>query len=248
MPLEDMISLQELIRTIKKYFFLILSLVILAVGIAGLWSYYFSTPIYQATTQILVNQQKSKQNQFNSQDIQMNLQLIETYNVIISSPIILSKVIDKLELDTSPDLLAKKIKVNSAQNSQVVNISVQDPNLRSAVDIANSTVEVFQEEIRTLMNVDNVKILSPAVKVKNQIPIKPDPILYMAVAGVIGLLLGIGITFLMDYLDITVKTEQDVEMLTELPIMGLVSHISDKEISRTRQSRKKRKRKGRGVV
>lgn len=242
--MEETISLQELIKIIRKRFFLIISLVILAVGIAGAASYYLLTPIYQASTQILVNQQQSEQNPFNAQDIQMNLQLIETYSVIIKSPVILSKVIKKLELDTSPDLLAEKIAVNSAQNSQVVNISVQDPSMHKAIDIANTTVDVFQEDIRTLMNVDNVKILSPAVQLKNQTPIKPDPILNMAVGGVIGLMLGLGVAFLLDYLDMTVKTELDIESLTGLPIIGLVSLISDKEINGTKQSRDRRKRKG----
>lgn len=194
------------------------------------------------STQILVNQQRNEQSSFTSQDIQLNLQLIDTYSVIIRSPIILSKVISKLDLDTTPDLLAEKITVTSAQNSQVVNITVHDPNIRIAVDIANATVEVFQTEIQHLMNVDNVKILSPAIELKNQLPIKPDPILNSVVAGVIALLLGIGISFLLDYLDLTVKTEQDVEKLTGLPIIGIVSHISGKEVSK--QVKEMRKRKG----
>lgn len=241
--MEDTISLQELIKVIRKRLLLIISLVILAVGIAGIASYYLLTPIYQVSTQILVNQQQSEQSPFSTQDIQMNLQLIETYSIIIKSPIILAKVIEKLELDTSPDLLAKKITVNSAQNSQVVNISVQDPNIRQAVDIANSTVEVFQEEIRTIMNVDNVKILSPAVQLAKKVPIKPNPILNMVVAGVIGLMVGFGVAFLLDYVDMTVKTEQEIEKLTGLPIIGLISPISDKEVKRAKQSKASRKKR-----
>ena len=99
-----------------------------------------------------------------------------------------------------------------------------------AVDIANTTAEVFQEEILTLMNVDNVNILSPAAYVKNQSPVKPDPILNMAIAAVIGLMLGVGIAFLLEYLDTTVKTEQDIEEILGLPILGLVSPISEKEL------------------
>ena len=194
------------------------------------------------STQVLVNQQRNEQNSFTSQDIQLNLQLIDTYSVIIRSPIILSKVISNLELDTTPELLAKKITVSSAQNSQVVNISVQDSNIRIAVNIANATVDVFQAEIQHLMNVDNVKILSPAIELKNQIPIKPDPILNSVIAGVIGLLLGIGIAFLLDYLDITVKTEQDVEKLTGLPTIGIVSHISGKEVAKQVKEMRKRRR------
>lgn len=241
--MEETISLQDLFKTLKKRAILILLAMLLAVSAAGVISFLLLTPIYQASTQILVNQQKSEQNQFNTQDIQANLQLINTYNVIIKSPAILSKVIENLDLDTTPAALNRKITVNSAQNSQVVNVSVQDPEPYMAVDIANTTAEVFQEEIQKLMNVDNVNILSPAVLADDPKPVKPDPLLNMAIAAVIGLMLGVGIAFLLEYLDTTVKTEQDIEELLELPILGLVSPISDSDMPSAKEALQRRRRK-----
>ena len=241
--MEETISLQDLFKTLKKRAVLILLAMLLAVTVAGVVSFVFLTPIYQASTQILVNQQKVEQNQFNTQDIQANLQLINTYNVIIKSPAILSKVIENLDLNTTPAALNTKITVNSAQNSQVVNVSVQDPEPYMAVDIANTTAEVFQEEIQKLMNVDNVNILSPAVLAENPSPIKPDPFLNMAIAAVVGLMLGVGIAFLLEYLDTTVKTEQDIEELLDLPILGLVSPITDHEMPSSKAALQQRRRK-----
>ncbi|AMQ07897.1 YveK family protein [Sporosarcina psychrophila] len=241
--MEETISLQDLIKTLRKRLILIIFAIILAVTIAGIVSYFFLTPIYQASTQILVNQEKSEQQQFNSQDIQTNLQLINTYNVIIKSPAILSKVIGNLDLNTTPAQLNSKVTVNSAQNSQVLNISVQDPEPHVAVDIANTTAEVFQEEIQKLMNVDNVNVLSPAVHVENPSPIKPNPKLNMAIAAVIGLMLGVGIAFLLEYLDTTVKTEQDIEELLGLPILGLISPITETDVPGAKGFLKQRRKK-----
>ncbi|MDN4605939.1 YveK family protein [Sporosarcina highlanderae] len=221
--MEETISLQDLFRTLKKRIVLIISLTIIAMGIAAVASYYFITPIYQASTQILVNQKNEQSNQFNTQEIQMNLQLINTYNVIITSPAILSKVIENLDLDITPAQLKTQLTVSSAQNSQVVNLTVQDTEHFRAVDIANTTAEVFQEEIQNLMNVDNVNILSPAVNVDFPSPVKPQKLLNIAIAAVVGLMLGVGIAFLLEYLDTTVKSEQDIEELVGLPILGIVS-------------------------
>lgn len=237
--LEETISLQDLFKTLRKRLVLIISAVILAVTLAGVVSYLYLTPIYKASTQILVTQKENDQ-QYNSQDIQTNLQLINTYKLIIKSPAILSIVAEKLDINTSPGMLNSQIAVNSEQSSQVVNISVQDVDHRNAVDIANVTAEVFQEEIKTLMNVDNVNILSPAVHAQNPSPIKPDPLLNMAIAAVIGLMLGIGLAFLLEYLDKTVKSEQDIEELLELPILGLVGPIPNNEGIRRRRERKGR--------
>ncbi|MDW0116291.1 Wzz/FepE/Etk N-terminal domain-containing protein [Sporosarcina thermotolerans] len=245
----ETVSLQDLFKTLKKRTLLIFLTTLLAVTAAGVISYQLLTPVYQASTQILVNQQKGVQNQFNTQDIQTNLQLINTYNVIIKSPAILSKVIEDLDLSTTLATLNGKITVNSAQNSQVVNVSVQDSSPNMAVEIANTTAEVFRVEIQKLMNVDNVTILSPAVLSNNPSPIKPDPFLNMAIAAVIGLMLGVGIAFLLEYLDTTLKTEQDVEELLGLPIIGLVSKITVKDMpDDKKKTKRKRRKRGDGLV
>ncbi|WJY26429.1 YveK family protein [Sporosarcina trichiuri] len=240
--MEETISLQELMNVLKKRLIMILAITILAITIAGVVSYLLLTPIYQASTQILVNQDKVEQQPFNSQDIQTNLQLINTYNVIIKSPAILSIVIEKLDMDTTPAQLTNKISVDSTQNSQVINVSVTDEEPYRAVDIANTTGEVFQEEIKKLMKVDNVNILSPAELPEKPVPVKPNPKLNMAIGAVVGLMIGVGIAFLLEYLDTTVKTEQDVEDLLELPILGLVSPISEKEMPTPASRHRKKKR------
>ncbi len=232
--MEETITLQDIFKTLKKRLSLIIILTIIALAISAVVSYFVITPIYQSSTQILINQEKTEVNTFSSQDIETNLQLINTYNVIIKSPAILSLVIDELDLNTTPAALTNKITVNNAEDSQVVNITVQDPDPQRAVDIANKTAQVFQAQIKTLMQVDNVSVLTPAVLGDNPSPVKPDPMLNMAIAAVIGLMLGVGFAFLLEYLDTTVKTEEDIEELLNLPVLGLISNISEKDLQDTK--------------
>ncbi|SIT73705.1 YveK family protein [Edaphobacillus lindanitolerans] len=241
--MEETISLQDLFKTLRKRLTLILLSVLLTVTAAGVISFLVMTPIYQASTQILVNQTEREASQFTSQDIQTNLQLINTYNVVIKSPAILNKVIKELNLDETASSLNSKISVSSEQNSQVITVAVQDPSQQRAVEIANTTANVFEHEIPTLMNVDNVNILAPAVMPASPAPVKPDPILNMAIGAVIGLMLGVGLAFLLEYLDTTVKTENDIEELTGLPIIGLISPIPDSDVNLSNVVRSQRRRK-----
>ena len=241
--MEETISLQELFKTIRKRLSLIAFITAIAITISGVVSFAILTPIYQASTQILVNQEKQETSSFNAQDIQTNLQLINTYNVIIKSPAILSKVIEELKLDTTTDELNEQITVSSVENSQVVTVQVNDPNPKVAVEIANTTAEVFQEEIQHLMNVDNINILAAAELGENPSPIKPNPKLNMAIAAVIGLMLGVGLAFLLEYLDTTMKTEQDIEDLLELPILGLISPIPDEDVKNAEMQITQRRRR-----
>lgn len=225
--MEETISLQDIYKTLRKRMGLILGIAISAMAIAAVVSFFFLTPIYQASTQILVSQQQDNQQNLTTVEIQSNLQLINTYNVIIKSPAILSLVIEELDLNMTTEQLTNKITVSNANESQVVSINVQDPQAFLAVDVANTVANVFQEEIPKLMNVDNVNVLSPAIHKENPTPVKPNKFLNIVIAAIIGLMIGIGLAFLLEYLDTTVKTEQDIEELIDLPIIGLVSEISE---------------------
>lgn len=242
--MEETISLQELFRTLRKRLAMIAILTALAITISGVISFLVLTPIYQASTQILVNQEKVDATALNPANIQTDLQLINTYNVIIKSSAILDKVIDQLDLNTTADALNRQITVNSEQNSQVVNITVQDENPKQAVEIANTVATVFQKQIEDLMEVDNVNILAAAKLPDNPTPVKPNPILNMAIAAVVGLMLGVGIAFLLEYLDTTIKSEQDIEDSLGLPLLGLISPIPDSEMVTTNQSIAQRRKRG----
>ncbi|RKQ15433.1 YveK family protein [Ureibacillus endophyticus] len=227
--MEESISLIEILKIIQKRLFLILSLVFVCSVISAIISYYVLPPIYEAETQILVNQKNSGQ-EYGWSQLETDLQLIDTYNVIIRSPVILTKVIEKLNLDTTPESLARQINVSNADNSKVVNIRVEDESPLKSVEIANTVAEVFKEEIPSLMNVDNISILSVAKLSENPSPVKPNKLINVAIAAIIGLMLGVGLAFLLAFLDTTIKTEQDIEEILALPIMGIVKSISEKDL------------------
>ena len=238
--MEETISLRELVETLRKRLKLILLLTFTAALISGVVSYFVLTPIYQTSTQLLVNQAKSEQQLYNPAEVQTNLQLINTYNVIIKSPAILDKVIENLDLDLTADQINGKVSVQSEKDSQVVNIAVQDEDPTIAADIANETARVFQAEIVKIMNVDNVSILAPAEVKEGMAPIKPQPLLNIAIALVVGLMAGVGLAFLLEYLDNTVKSEQDVEKLLELPVLGSVTSIEVESKGKDRKAAQKK--------
>ena len=235
--MEESISLREILDTLKKRLSLIVLITALAVMTSGIVSYFVLTPIYQSSTQLLVNQKQNEQTAINSTDIRTNLELINTYNVIMKSPAILDKVSENLGMETGS--LSGKISVGSENQSQVVNVSVTDPDPKQAASIANEIANVFKEEISTIMNVDNVSILTPAVVGDQVSPIKPKPLLNIAIAMVVGLMAGVGLAFLLEYFDNTLKSEQDIERVLDLPVLGAVTTIDDVKMEKKSRSERK---------
>ena len=237
---ERTVTLQEILALLKKRFILIVSLTFLTGLVAGMYSYFWLTPVYQAQTQILVNQKSTPQDAFRWREmIETDIQLINTYNVIIKSPVILERVIEELDLKTTSEKLTSQIIVTSQNQSRVLNVSVQDANPRQAVIIVNTIANVFKKEIPKLLHVDNINILSVAELSANPNPLKPNKTLNVAVGATIGLMVAIFLAFLLEYLDTRVKDEDDVEELLEIPVMGTVGVI----VLPRGISKKKRKRK-----
>ncbi|MFQ6581356.1 YveK family protein [Priestia megaterium] len=225
--MEETINLRELFQVLRKRLWLIVLITIIAATVSAVISFFVLTPVYQSKTQILVNQAKNDEQLYYSQTVQTNVQLINTYNDIIKSPAILDKVIKELKLDSSAQSLSGQIQVENAQDSQVAQIVVQDTSAKRATEIANTTASIFKKEVPKIMNVDNVSVLSKATLGESASPVKPQPLMNIAIAVVVGLMVGVGLSFLLEYLDNTLKTEQDIENILELPVMGVITTIKD---------------------
>lgn len=222
--MEETIELKELFLIIKKRILMICVLGFIAMVISGGVSFFFLTPKFEATTQLIVNS-SSEGNQITNQDIQASFNLMNTYSQILTSPVILDEVIDNLNLEYSPSQLQGFITASNNNNSQILSVSVTHEVPARAQAIANEVSEVFQREIGPLMNVvEGVSILASANFPTK--PVGPNPIMNMAIGLIVGLMVGIGTTFVLEYLDTKVKTEQDIEKLIGLPVLGVVPTMS----------------------
>ncbi|ERG67708.1 YveK family protein [Exiguobacterium chiriqhucha] len=231
---EETISLGELFSILKRSKWLIASLAIIAALIAFLVSSFVISPTYEASTQVLVAPKQSEQS-IDLGQVQSSINLVNTYRVIIQSPAILEQVQENVI--GAPDNISNLITVNSEQNSQVINIKVQHTNPVLATDIANEISDVFSKEVPELMSVDNVKVLSNASV--PMFPVKPNILLNTAIATVLGLMIGVAIAFLKVVLDRRIKTEQDVENILELPVLGSIPVIDKVEMRQQRQANMK---------
>lgn len=224
--MEDTIDLKELFQIIKKRIWFIAILTLLSGLTVGVISFYYLTPVYQASTQILVNQTKQDQTAFSYNEVQTNVQLVNTYNLIIKSPAVLDNVAKDYAIGLTTKELQDKIKIESQNQSQIINLSVTDTNPIKAAIIANKISDVFKEKVVEFMKVDNVTILSPAKLDGAPVQVKPRPLINTSIALAVGLAMGVVITFLLEFLNTTIKDEEELEKFADLPVLGVITSFN----------------------
>ncbi|MCX6561867.1 MAG: polysaccharide biosynthesis tyrosine autokinase [Candidatus Aminicenantes bacterium] len=74
------------------------------------------------------------------------------------------------------------------------------------------------------LKTSNIKIVDPAVV--PEAPFSPAVKRNLMVALLLGLLLGLGLAFVSDFLDNSIKGPEDLEKLTGLPSLGIIPHFS----------------------
>ncbi|MBX0318786.1 MULTISPECIES: YveK family protein [Shouchella] len=222
--MEETISLKEIFQTLKQRWRLLVAIPFFAMLVSAIISSFVLTPMYERSTQLLVNQ-AVPEGQLNQQVVRNNLELIDTYSEIIKSPRILNEVIEAEGLDMTYGDLEAAVSVGSQSNSQVVTITVESASPADATLLTNSIATVFQEQIPDIMSIDNVSILSEAEIGEDPTPVSPKPLLNIAIAFVVGLMAAVGLAFLLEYLDTTIKTEKDIENIIDLPVLGAVSNM-----------------------
>jgi len=233
------VELKQYYRVIRKRIFLIVVIVIAACTVTGINSFFYTDSVYRANAKLIVSQSLEYEGTqvMNVSLIQSNIMLINSYKEIIHSSAILNKVVEKYpDLQATAGEINSKITVSAANDSQVMNITVIDSSYKRAAEIANAVSTVFKENIPAIMHVDNVTILSEADTTINGAPINTSPLLSVITSFIVSLMIAIGIVFLLDHLDDTVKTEADVVQTLGLPMLSYISKINKSEM-KIRRSR-----------
>ena len=198
--MEETIDLREYFAIIKKRFWIIGLISVIAMVISGVISFFVLSPVYEAKSTLIVNTEKNEDTQMITGD-QFNVtqKLAVTYGEIIKSRTVLEDVIKNLKLDYEYENLTDNVTVSPVKDTQIISISVQDTNPKKARDIANEIPKVFEKEVKRITKANDIQVIDKAILPQN--PIKPNKIMNVAIAAVLGMMIGLFVVFLIEYLD-----------------------------------------------
>ena len=223
--MEETIDLREYFAIIKKRFWIIALLTLISALISGAISFFVLKPVYEAKTTLIVNTEKNEDTEMITGDqFNVSQKLAVTYGEIIKSRAVLEDVIKNLKLDDKYEDLVKNVTVSPVKDTQIISISVQGTNKEKARDIANEIPKVFTKEAKRITKANDIQVIDKAILPNDAV--KPNKMMNVAIAAVLGMMIGLFIVFLIEYLDNKLKTPQDIEKHLGLPILGVVPNES----------------------
>lgn len=234
--MEETISLKEIFDILKKHVAAILISMFAGLALASVATFFIITPKYNSQAQLIVKLPRTDAT--NAGDVNTNLLMINTYKDMITGDLVMSTVKDRLEseydLDKTVSELKGAIQVQQSQNSQMFSIVATDTKPVDAEHIANTTAKVFQENAKDVLDVDKISIISNAQA--SMTPVSPNNKLNLAIGLVLGMMVGVGLAFLLELLDRTVKDSRFVAENLGFTILGSVPQMTDKELKKTTKS------------
>ena len=231
--MEETISLQEIGTILKKRLSMILTIFFVAIGITSFITFFVMDRQYSSSVQLIAKLPTVEGQNSNINDVNFNLQMINTYKDFINSNAVLEEVQTVLQDESNftgtIDQIRGMLSVEQNTNSQMFSIKATTENPELAQLTANTVSEVFQEKSVDILAIDKVSIMSDAPLNPN--PVSPNTKLNLLIGGVLGLMLGAGLAFLMELLDKTVKDQRFIEETVGIPILGIVPEMTDKELN-----------------
>ncbi|HHU69600.1 MAG TPA: hypothetical protein GXZ31_04765 [Thermoanaerobacterales bacterium] len=181
--MEEEISLRELIEILLRGKWIIAAITIIAILVSGIFSFFIISPTYEARTVIMASSlapASMPTDEGNGYDALLNNLFkypqmnIETYRVQITTPRLLGKVIQQLNLDTekySINSLKKSIDIETTKDTNLLHIVVKDKDPEMSAKISNALAAEFanflSDSIREQME-DSAEYLKHQIQVEKE--------------------------------------------------------------------------------
>ena len=217
---EQVISISEIFEALKKRWILIVSITLVATLISGILSFFVIKPTYEASTKVFVGKEESSLEGYNTNDIQMYQKLLQTYAETIKTNEVIQAAINNTNADLSVKDVKDSLTVTPIADTQILQIKYKNNDPEVAKSILENITNEFVILSKELVPNGNVRVIE-AVQLPED-PVAPNKKMNIAIAFLLGLMVSVGLVFLLEYIDNTFKTKENLERELNIPVLGLI--------------------------
>lgn len=238
MPMDaDTIDLVELMYRLLDGWKLIVCLTVGFALISGIFTSFFVTPMYEATSIIYVL--SNRDSAINMSDLQLGSELTQDYIKVFQMWEVHEEVISNLDLPYSYAEMRDMLSVVNDADTRMLDINVTSANPQEAADIANEYAQVASQYIADTMATDKPNIMSVALVPSN--PVSPNLTRNVLLGFLLGGILAAGIITVHMIMDDKYKTAEEIRRYTGLATLAVVPVEDSKKEARQQPTRDRRK-------
>ncbi len=212
-------TINEYLRILWRRGWILALVAVLTAASAFVFS-KLQTPIYKSTIYVLVQPARTDFGLTQSAKI-----LLRSYVAWMDTDRVAADVIDALQLDTVPQALRGNITIASDDSRFVIQVDAKNENGDLANDVAKKWAELFiqwrneeNQKQRKEDRVDAILLDEPRF-----VTDRPKTSINTIAGGVLGLLIGGVIVFILEYLESAViRSAADIERQFNLPVLGAI--------------------------
>jgi len=220
---EQVISLGEILEVLKKRWKLILIVTLFATLVSGLVSFFLISPKYEASTKLFIGKEAGAEAGYDQSEIAMYQKLMKTYSEAIKTRDLVGRAIKVANSNLTEDEVLKKLTVVTVADTQILQIKIDDKDPTMAATMVQAITNEFVTTSKVLVPNGNIKVIE-SVKVP-EIPVSPNKKMNIAIAFLLGLMVSVGVSFLLEFLDNTYKNREQLEKELDIPVIGTIPHI-----------------------
>ena len=222
---EQVISISEIIDAVKKRWKIIALCTLIATLVSGIFSYFIISPTYEASTKVFIGKEESSVENYNYNDITMYQKLLKTYSELIKTKDLINRSITNSEYELDVEDVLNNVSVTTVADTQMIQIAYKSTSPNIAKNMLENITNEFITTAQELVPNGNVRVLE-TVELPEE-PVAPNKKMNIAIAFILGMMVGLGIVFLLEYLDNTYKNKEQLEKDLDIPVLGIIpmSHL-----------------------
>lgn len=217
---EITIDLMALFRAIWKKLPIIIFVGIVCAVATLVGTKVLVTPKYTSVTKAYILSKQNDNAGMTMNDLQMSSTLTKDYIELAKSRPVLEKAVSKLNLNMSLKELADSITVDVPQDTRILQIAVENEDPETAKEIVDTVREAVRNQIEDIMDVEAVNTVEEGNFPTE--PSSPNVLKNAILGGLLGVIIMIGMIVLINVLDDTLKSQEEVEQYLGLNVLTLV--------------------------
>ena len=222
------IDLKQLLEVAIARIKLIILIVFVFTVSAFLISKFVMTPLYTAEATLYVNSNSTTVSQnISISDIDTGRELVTLYSEFIESDTVLEQVANAVSSDTdmmfTADMIRGMISSGSVNETALMQVLVTSPSPELSQIVANAVADIAPERITEFMEGSSVKVVDYAKL--PEVSSSPNVMKNTAMGFILGLVVSLGIIFVMELMDTRIKNEDDLKKLLDYPVLGVIPEI-----------------------